>query len=346
MEEIKRKQLKRNRTIAIVLAVILFIGSAISSALFDKIGSKIDKPEGVNKFLAALGREGSSKNILYSGNSNEKILVINVEGAIASGGGMYSPYNHEATLDILDSVDEDPSIKGVILRVNSPGGGVYESAEIRHKILQLKEKTDIPIWTSMGSMAASGGYYIAAPTDKIYAAEETITGSIGVIMSSLNMSKLFEKVGIEDTTIKSDKFKDIGSNSREMTDEDRAILQEMIDSSYNRFVEVLVEGRGMDEAEVRKIADGRIYDGAQALENNLIDEIGYFEDVVQDMTEELNLDNPEVFEIVENDLDYFRSLIGLNSKGKVKSELEILERLLSGYGMENAPKLMYIYGGK
>lgn len=345
MEELKRQQLKRNRTIAIVLALILFIGSAVSSNLFNKIGTKVEKSDNVNKFLRTVGMEGRSKNIISPGDSKEKILVVNVDGTITSGGGVYSTYNHKSTLNILDSVGSDPSIKGIVLRVNSPGGGVYESAELRHKILDLKEKTEIPIWTSMGSMAASGGYYIAAPTDKIYAAEETMTGSIGVIMTSLNMSELFEKIGIQDNTIKSDKFKDIGSASREMTEEDREILQSMIDSSYNRFIDVIVQGRGMSEEEARRVSDGRIFDGAQALENNLIDEIGYFEDTLSDMSEELGLKNPEVFEIVENEMDYLRSLIGMNAKNNKSSELDLLEDIVNKSNMERTPELMYIYGG-
>ena len=124
----------------------------------------------------------------------------------------------------------------------------------------------------MGGMAASGGYYVSAPADKIFVNRETITGSIGVIMESVNYAKLAEKYGIDFNTIKTGPYKDIMSGSREMKDEERVMLQEMINDSYERFVDIIEEGRGMTEAEVKKVADGRIMNGRQAIEAGLADE--------------------------------------------------------------------------
>ncbi len=172
----------------------------------------------------------------------------------------------------LNQVKDDDSVKAIVLRVNTPGGGTNESAEIHHKIVEIKEETQKPVYVSMGSMAASGGYYISAPADKIFASPETLTGSLGVIMQGMNYSELADKIGIDFVTIKSGPYKDIMSESREMTSEERDILQDMIDNSYNEFVRVIAEGRGMPESKVRELADGRIYDGRQAKEVNLIDD--------------------------------------------------------------------------
>ena len=190
-------------------------------------------------------------------------------------------YNHQGFLDQLDAILNDDTVKGIVLSVDSPGGGVIESAEIHRKLVQIKEERQIPIYVSMGSMAASGGYYIAAPADKIFAQRETITGSIGVIMQSYNYEKLAEKVGIEFETIKSGEHKDMFGGARASTEEELAMLQEMIDESYEDFVDVIEEGRDMTEAEVKKVADGRILGGTQAVKAGLVDEIGKEEAALQ-----------------------------------------------------------------
>ncbi len=139
-------------------------------------------------------------------------------------------------------------MKGVVLEVNTPGGGVVESADIYDALRTIQMEKEIPIYVSMGGMAASGGYYVSAPADKIFVNPETITGSIGVIMESVNYAKLAEKYGIDFNTIKTGPYKDIMSGSREMKDEERAMLQEMINDSYERFVDIIEEGRDMTEA--------------------------------------------------------------------------------------------------
>ena len=166
-------------------------------------------------------------------------------------------------------IKEDDTIKAVVLQVNSPGGGVVESAQIYDKIKEVQEEIGIPFYVSMGSMAASGGYYISAPADKIFVNKETMTGSIGVIMESVNYGKLAEKYGVDFVTIKTGPYKDIMSPTRDMTEDERAMLQDMINESYESFVDIIEEGRGMTEAEVKKVADGRIMNGRQAIEAGL-----------------------------------------------------------------------------
>ncbi|MFF2285921.1 signal peptide peptidase SppA [Peribacillus butanolivorans] len=271
------------------------------------------------------------------------IAVFDVEGTIQDTGEASllssTTYNHRAFMDKLKMAEENDDIKGIILRVNSPGGGVVESAEIHDKILDIK-KVKKPVYVSMGSMAASGGYYISAPADKIYASPETMTGSLGVIMHGYNYEKLAKKYGVEFETIKSGPHKDIMSPSREMTDEEREILQNMIDNSYDQFVKIIADGRGMTEKEVRKIADGRIYDGRQAKENHLIDDFGHLDDVIAAMKTDIGKKDAQV--IRYTDEAGFGSLFSMGAQKMLGNDVEtaVLTKILSS---SNSPRLMYLY---
>ena len=234
-------------------------------------------------------------------------------------------------------------MKGVVLKVNSPGGGVVESADIYDALRMIQVEREIPLYVSMGGMAASGGYYVSAPAEKIFVNRETITGSIGVIMESVNYAKLAEKYGIDFNTIKTGPYKDIMSGSREMKDEERVMLQEMINDSYERFVDIIEEGRGMTEAEVKKVADGRIMNGRQAIEAGLADEFGKASDVIAAMKEDYNLQDATVFEYTS--LDSWTSIFGVKAGNMFGSniESELIGKLLNDY---NAPRMMYLYGEK
>ncbi|MDP1417217.1 signal peptide peptidase SppA [Peribacillus simplex] len=271
------------------------------------------------------------------------IAVFDVEGTIQDTGEASllssATYNHRAFLDKLKMAEENDDIKGIILRVNSPGGGVVESAEIYEKILDIK-KVKKPVYVSMGSMAASGGYYISAPADKIYASPETMTGSLGVIMQGYNYEKLAKKYGVEFETIKSGPHKDIMSPTREMTGEEREILQDMIDNSYDQFVKIIADGRDMTEKEVREIADGRIYDGRQAKENNLIDDFGHLDDVIAAMKTDIGKKDAQV--IRYTDEVGFGSLFSMGAQKMLGNDVEtaVLTKILSS---SNSPRLMYLY---
>ncbi|MGG0410645.1 signal peptide peptidase SppA [Peribacillus simplex] len=271
------------------------------------------------------------------------IAVFDIEGTIQDTGEASllssATYNHRAFLDKLKMAEENDDIKGIILRVNSPGGGVVESAEIYEKILDIK-KVKKPVYVSMGSMAASGGYYISAPADKIYASPETMTGSLGVIMQGYNYEKLAKKYGVEFETIKSGPHKDIMSPTREMTGEEREILQDMINNSYDQFVKIIADGRGMTEKEVREIADGRIYDGRQAKENNLIDDFGHLDDVIAAMKTDIGKKDAQV--IRYTDEVGFGSLFSMGAQKMLGNDVEtaVLTKILSS---SNSPRLMYLY---
>jgi len=190
---------------------------------------------------------------------------------------------------ILDSRDtvrqlrhflKKDDIKAVVLRVDSPGGVVAPSQEIYDEVRKFAAKKKIVV--SMGSLAASGGYYISAPATLIYANPGTITASIGVIIKLSNIEALMDKIGIKATVIKTGKFKDSGSPVRELTKEDRAMFQSVIDSTHNQFVKAVARGRKLPEDEVRRIADGRVLSGEQALALGLVDRLGTLQDAIEE----------------------------------------------------------------
>jgi protease-4 len=200
----------------------------------------------------------------------DKIGVIPVEGTITES---------ETVVSHLSEFKKDKGIKAIVLRVNSPGGGVGPSQEIYREIRKTIEKKKVV--ASMGGIAASGGYYISCAADKIIANPGTLTGSIGVLMEFVRLQELMEKIGVDLEVFKSGEFKDIGSPDRKMTDRDKAMIQSLIVDIQNQFVEAVAQGRGLSVEKVRGIADGRIFSGAQGVELGLVDQLGNFEDAVE-----------------------------------------------------------------
>lgn len=203
---------------------------------------------------------------------SDRVALIRVEGIILDS---------RETIEQLKRYGEDNSVKAIVLRVDSPGGGVVPSQEIYEEVKKIREKGEKKFVVSMGSVAASGGYYIACPADKIVANPGSITGSIGVIMELANIEGLLEKIGVKSIVIKSGRHKDIGSVMREMSAEEKEILQKVLDDVHNQFIEAVANGRGIKEEDVRNIADGRIFTGRQAKEMGLVDEIGNLEDTIK-----------------------------------------------------------------
>ena len=199
----------------------------------------------------------------------EKVAVLEVKGVIADS---------QPTIEQLATFRKDSSVKAVVVRIESPGGGVSPSQELYQEIGRTgREK---PVVVSMGSIAASGGYYIASAAQKIYANPGSITGSIGVILQFTNIEELLNKIGFRMEIVKSGEFKDVGNPAREMTSEERAYLQTMIDNVHQQFVRDVARGRRMQEEEVREVADGRIFTGEQAKELGLVDELGNLRDAI------------------------------------------------------------------
>lgn len=197
------------------------------------------------------------------------VAIVEVNGVIMDS---------KKTLKRLERVEEDSSVKAVVLRLNSPGGSVAPSQEIFEAVRKLKK----PVVASMGSVAASGAFYIAMGAKKVYANPGTITGSIGVIMEFANLEKLYEWAKIKRFSIKTGKFKDAGSEYREMTAEDRALLQGMVDNVLVQFKQAVSEGRKLPMEEVARVADGRIFSGQQAKELKMVDELGTLQDAIEE----------------------------------------------------------------
>jgi len=200
----------------------------------------------------------------------DKIAIVEIKGVITQSSGI---------IEEINQYQEDDGIKAIILRIDSPGGGVGPAQEIHREILKVKAKKKVV--TSMGSVAASGGYYIACASDLILANPGTITGSIGVLMEFTNIEELFKKIGIKGVVLKSGEHKDIGSPFREMTPEDKKLIQGVIDNVHQQFVQAVAEGRKMDRAKVMQIADGRILTGEQAKQLGLVDLLGNLQDAIE-----------------------------------------------------------------
>jgi len=218
----------------------------------------------------------------YSSETRPGIGIVRLYGAISMIGEQTpfgAPSGAETVVNQLDDFGKDDSIKAILIRIDSPGGTVAATQEIYSKVMSVKKKNKIVV-ASMGDLAASGGYYVASACNYIMANHGTITASIGVIAASPNLKGLFEKLGIKMNVIKSGKYKDILSSSRDMTDDERILLQRMIDSSYLQFLKDVSLGRNIPIDDIRPFADGRVMDGDAALDAKLIDGIGTYEDAL------------------------------------------------------------------
>jgi len=214
-----------------------------------------------------------------------EVALIRVTGVITAGrsGGGFLTENIAGSEDIVKQLErarKDRSVRAIVLRINSPGGSAAGSEEVYRAIKRVR-RSGKPVFASMGDVAASGGYYIASASSKIYADSNTLTGSIGVIMSLSDLSDLYKKIGYKPETVKAGKFKDIGSPDRPLTAEERKILQGLVDNTYANFTQAVADGRKMKLEEVRKLAEGIIYTGDQAKKVKLIDEIGGLHETVR-----------------------------------------------------------------
>ena len=276
-----------------------------------------------------------------SGDGPDKVAVLPVVGTISTAGPTSvgsAAATPETLRDQLRQAEEDGRVKAVVLEVDSPGGGVVPTDEMYRSIQEFKETTGLPVVISMSQTAASGGYYIATAADRIVANESTLTGSLGVIFSYLNFAEAAAEYGIEEEVIKSGPFKDIGSSTREPTEEELEILQSYVDESYDGFVEVIVEGRGLPEEEVRELADGRVYSGLQAESLGLVDELGDLERAAEVSAELAGLDDATV-------VRYQRRAPGITELLQTRlapPEPEALQ-VLEAAGLNPTPELQYVY---
>jgi protease-4 len=219
-----------------------------------------------------VGRGPATKKAMTSGKlfqTSGRVGVVELNGVILDS---------KKILERLEDFEEDDRVKAVVLRLNSPGGAVGPSQEI-HQAVQAFKK---PLVVSMGSVAASGAYYIACGAKKVFANAGTITGSIGVIMEFINLEKLYEWAKVKRYSVKTGKFKDVGADYKDLSEEDRALLQAMVDDVLAQFRRAVVEGRKLTEDQVVAVSDGRIFSGAQAKARGLVDELGSLQDAVRE----------------------------------------------------------------
>jgi len=228
---------------------------------------------------------GPLQETQVGGTGTAKVLLLDISGMISSEGkdGLVPAPGLIARIkEQLTKAAQDDHVKAIVLRINTPGGTVTASDIIYHELKSFKTSRKVPIVASIMDLGTSGGYYIAAAADAVLAHPSSVTGSIGVIMLTINARGLLEKVGVEATAVTSGPRKDMGSPFRMMTSEERAIFQGLIDSFYQRFLTIVQEGRpNLQMEQIKKLADGRVYTGDQAKAAGLVDEIGYLEDAIE-----------------------------------------------------------------
>jgi len=269
----------------------------------------------------------------------DAVAVLPLYGVISQGSSAHSwERGSQQIAKRIKTLADKKEVKAIVLDINSPGGSVGAVQEIYSAIKRAKAETHKPFIARFGEVSASGGYYVASACDLIVAQPGTITGSIGVIFSVSNFEELMKKIGMKNDTIKSGKFKDIGSPTRNMTPDERKLLQGLIDDSYDQFVTAVSEGRKMNLEAVKKLADGRIYSGRQAKENGLVDKLGDLQDAISEAGDMAKLGrNPRVL----NDTDPFENILSL-----MDSKLSLLGTKSLTDAVDMAPRLEYRWSGR
>ncbi len=319
--------METKQIVGMVVAALLFIAIGASNVLTGSVAS-VQNAKAEMEMAELFNAGGMS----ITPPSVDYIGVVPVIGTIqqeATETSLFEidvqTYKHDSMMEYIDIMISDTYNKGLMLYIDSPGGTVYESEELYNKIVEYQEVTGRQVWSYMSHYAASGGYMVTASADKIFANPNTTTGSIGVIISGLNMTGLYEKLGIEQISITSGKNKD----SSQMTDEQIAIYQSIVDESYQRFVEIVATGRNMSVEDVKVLADGRIYSGMQAKENGLVDEISSHEDMLAAFANEIGVTE---FYQPTTTMSMFGNVLGGIEDIVPKSEAEILVNLTEELG--------------
>lgn len=276
---------------------------------------------GIITLVREVGKEFEKESdmMTISGSGEKKIALINIDGIIVEtspGGGLESFSDEYASArrikNALQEIEQDTDVKALVLRINSPGGSAAASEEIVSEIKNFKARTNLPVISYFSDVAASGGYYVAMASDTIIANPNTMTGSIGVIISYLNLKGLADRYGVRQIVYKSGELKDLGNSFENPTEEENRVMQGLIDDAYKNFVDIIVQGRRLDEETVRRLADGRIYSASQAVSNKLVDREGLFEDAIAEARIKAGLTEASVVEF--GGLGFWDSLLGVTSK--------------------------------
>jgi protease-4 len=277
------------RLTVVVATVLVFIGVA---ALFLVFGT-------------SMGRTGDGGGAPLFG---PRVAVVELEGLIAETDDLVRELRHYR---------DNPSVRAVVIRINSPGGVVGPTQEVHDALLRVRQAGK-PVVASLGSVAASGGYYVAVAADQIYANPGSLTGSIGVIMQMANVDALMKKVGVDYVVVKAGQFKDLGNFSRALTPEERRVIQALLDDVHAQFIEAVAKGRKLDRSAVVQFADGRVFSGTQALGLKMVDALGGLEDAVNAAAKLANLPTPPAVERPRRRfsiVDLLRNELGLPAPG-------------------------------
>lgn len=288
---------------------------------------------------------GTLEEHKVGGTGKDKVLLMDISGVISSENkdGFYSSPGMLATVkEELERAGKDERVKAIVVRINSPGGTVTASDIIYHEFKHFKTTRKIPVVASIMDVGASGGYYIASAADAVLAHPSSVTGSIGVIMLTVNARGLLEKVGVETNAVTSGPRKDMGSPFRAMLPEERAIFQGVIDGFYQRFLQVVQEGRpGLSGDLIKKLADGRIYSGDQAKASGLVDDIGYLDDAVELAKKKAGLTEARVVTYRrpgEYQNNIYSRLMGPGPTLSTLANLDLLSMVRGG-----SPQFMYLW---
>ncbi len=306
--DVETEPMDKNRKILISILSLLVVSAMI--AIVD-ISLKMQKSEEKKTYSIRMPEFGPG------------VGIVRIDGEISletTAGPFGLIQGAEAIVNRLNDLEHDSNIRTVVVRINSPGGTVGATQEIYQKLWRLRKK-NIPLVASMGDLAASGGYYVASACNSIMANYGTLTGSIGVIISAPDLQGTFEKLGIKMNVIKSGQYKDILSSFRDMTFDEKMLIQGLVDSSYKKFLKDVALGRNMNQSEIEKYADGRIMGADQALQYKLIDAIGTFEDAIDLARKQAKLsEDAPVYDDVKT--PFQQMLMGLEGIAKGRGGIE------------------------
>lgn len=284
-----------NRIILLIILIFTFVSTILAM---------------VHISIQAKAKFVKSGNVNLFKNPLESAILLKIEGEIHSGKSTYQSTGADTVLAKLRDIEDSAEVKGVLIEINSPGGTVGASQEIFQELMYLREKKNKKIVVSMKDLAASGGYYIASAGDFIYAEAGTITGSIGVITISPNISGLLKKYSVEMRVYKAGKYKDILSMFKESTEEEESIIEGLLYDTYNRFISDVARGRKKKVSYIAKIAEGRIYSGEAAVKNKLVDEVGGRREAMSKLSELCGVTKLNLLEEEESPFDRLFSIMG------------------------------------
>lgn len=298
-------QKRKNSGLAAFIIILII---ALLCGAFGVYQTQLDGTPGNGNPDKQLVRENIFKNsVMYKKVGRPYIAAVYIEGTIEDEN---KTYNQDWLVSTIQDLQSDEKNRGILLYIDSPGGGVYQSDEVYLALCDYK-KSGKTVEAYMGSLAASGGYYISCAADKIYANRNTLTGSIGVIAgTSIDLTGLMQKYGIKATTITAGKNKNMFNYNSPLTDEQRAIMQSVADDAYDQFTSIVALSRHLSVADVKKLADGRIYTAHQAVANGLVDHIGTWDDAAKDIAKKCG--NPDMDIVTyryERDESFFDKLL-------------------------------------